>query len=62
MQHFTLIVWLPTFLRDQRGLEIGWVALLSCVMVLVNVPGNVIGGRCCGAMWRAAGCWCWAAG
>lgn len=44
VQHFTLIVWLPTFLRDERGLEIGWVALLSCVMVLVNVPGNVIGG------------------
>jgi len=44
VQHFTLIVWLPTFLRDQRGLDIGWVALLSCIMVLVNVPGNVIGG------------------
>ncbi|ENO87964.1 MFS transporter [Thauera linaloolentis 47Lol = DSM 12138] len=44
LQHFTLIVWLPTFLREQRGLDMAWVAALSCVMVLANVPGNVIGG------------------
>lgn len=44
LQHFTLIVWLPTFLRDQRGLSPELVALLSCVMVLVNVPGNLLGG------------------
>ncbi|WP_068634882.1 MFS transporter [Thauera butanivorans] len=44
LQHFTLIVWLPTFLREQRGLDMHWVAALSCIMVLANVPGNVIGG------------------
>lgn len=44
LQHFTLIVWLPSFLREQRGLDLEWVALLSCIMVLANVPGNIIGG------------------
>lgn len=44
LQHFALIVWLPTFLKEQRGLTAGWVALLTCVMLLANVPGNLIGG------------------
>jgi len=44
LQHFALIVWLPTFLKEQRGLSPGWVALLSCTMLLANVPGNLIGG------------------
>lgn len=44
IQHFTLIVWLPTFLREQRGLDMGWVAALSCLMVLANAPGNLLGG------------------
>lgn len=44
LQHFTLIVWLPTFLSEQRGLPPMWVAALSCLMVIVNVPGNLLGG------------------
>ncbi len=44
LQHFALIVWLPTFLKEQRGLSPGWVALLTCVMLLANVPGNLLGG------------------
>jgi cyanate permease len=44
LQHFALIVWLPTFLKEQRGLSPGWVALLSCVMLLACVPGNLLGG------------------
>ncbi len=44
LQHFALIVWLPTFLQEQRGLSAGWVAALTCVMLLANVPGNLIGG------------------
>lgn len=44
LQHFALIVWLPTFLKEQRGLGAGWVALLTCTMLLANVPGNLIGG------------------
>ena len=44
MQHFALIVWLPTFLQEQRGMSAGWVAALTCLMLLANVPGNLIGG------------------
>ena len=44
IQHFALIVWLPTFLKEQRGLGTGWVALLTCVMLLACVPGNLVGG------------------
>jgi CP family cyanate transporter-like MFS transporter len=44
VQHFALIVWLPTMLKEQRGLSSGWVALLTCVMLLACVPGNLLGG------------------
>ena len=43
-QHFALIVWLPTFLKDSRGYGDGAVALLTGAMLLANVPGNLIGG------------------
>lgn len=39
-----LMVWLPTFLVEQRGAALGSAALLTVVVVLVNLPGNVIGG------------------
>lgn len=44
VQHFALIVWLPTMLKEQRGLSSGWVAALTCVMLLACVPGNLLGG------------------
>ena len=44
LQHFALIVWLPTFLREQRGLAATPVALLTCAMLLACVPGNLLGG------------------
>ena len=44
LQHFALIVWLPTYLREQRGLAPVSVALLCALMLLANVPGNLIGG------------------
>jgi MFS transporter, CP family, cyanate transporter len=44
LQHFALIVWLPTFLKEQRGLGDAQVAALTATMLLVNVPGNLIGG------------------
>ena len=44
IQHFALIIWLPTFLLEQRQLAPLTVSLLSCLMVLVNVPGNLLGG------------------
>lgn len=43
-QHYALIIWLPTFLEEQRGLPTALTALLTCLMVLVNVPGNLLGG------------------
>ena len=45
IQHFALIVWLPTFLKKRRGFGALTVSILSCLMVLANVPGNLIGGR-----------------
>jgi MFS family permease len=39
-----LMVWLPTFLVEQRGAGLGGAALLTVVVVLVNLPGNIIGG------------------
>jgi cyanate permease len=44
LQHYALIIWLPTFLQEQRALSPLAVSLLSCLMVLVNVPGNLLGG------------------
>jgi cyanate permease len=44
VQHFALIIWLPTFLKEQRDFSSLSVSLLSCLMVLVNVPGNLLGG------------------
>lgn len=44
LQHYALIIWLPTFLLEQRNLAPVKVALLTCLMVLVNVPGNMLGG------------------
>lgn len=44
IQHYALIIWLPTFLQEQRQLSPLAVSLLSCLMVLANVPGNLLGG------------------
>ncbi|MEK8052080.1 MFS transporter [Ideonella sp. DXS22W] len=44
LQHFALIIWMPSFLREQRGLGAVAVALLTCTMLLACVPGNLIGG------------------
>lgn len=43
-QHFALIIWLPTFLKEQRQLPDGVVSMLTCLMLVANVPGNLIGG------------------
>ena len=43
-QHFALIVWMPTYLLEQRGLGAGAVALLTSGMLVACVPGNLIGG------------------
>ncbi len=43
-QHFALIVWLPTYLQEQRGLGTATVALLTSAMLVACVPGNLLGG------------------
>ncbi len=43
-QHFALIVWLPTYLQEQRGLGAAPVALLTSAMLVACVPGNLLGG------------------
>ncbi|MFN9450016.1 MAG: CynX/NimT family MFS transporter [Rubrivivax sp.] len=44
IQHFALIVWMPTYLREVRGLGAGPTAVLTSVMLLACVPGNLMGG------------------
>jgi MFS transporter, DHA1 family, inner membrane transport protein len=43
-QWVSVMIWLPTFLVDERGASPTAAALLTALMVLVNVPGNVAGG------------------
>ncbi len=43
-QHFALIVWMPTYLREERGVGPGLTAVLTGVMLMSCVPGNLIGG------------------
>jgi predicted MFS family arabinose efflux permease len=43
-QHFALIVWMPTYLHEVRGLGHGTVALLTGAMLVACVPGNLVGG------------------
>jgi CP family cyanate transporter-like MFS transporter len=52
LQHYALIIWLPTFLKEQRDLGMLATSLLSCIMVLANVPGNLIGGSLLQRGWR----------
>jgi cyanate permease len=44
LQFFAVVIWLPTFLQEQRALPPGTVALLTALVVAVNVPGNLAGG------------------
>lgn len=43
-QWMALMVWLPTFLVEQRGASVALAAQLTVVVVLVNVIGNLLGG------------------
>jgi DHA1 family inner membrane transport protein len=43
-QWTSVMIWLPTFLVDERGTSFGVAAMLTALMVLVNVPGNIGGG------------------
>lgn len=39
----SMIVWLPSFLFEQRALPVSTAALLGGLVVVVNVPGNLLG-------------------
>ncbi len=43
-QWSSVMIWLPTFLIDERGASATLAALLTALMVLVNAPGNLAGG------------------
>ncbi|MSQ50119.1 MAG: MFS transporter [Betaproteobacteria bacterium] len=43
-QWSSVMIWLPTFLVDERGASATSAALLTALMVLVNAPGNIAGG------------------
>jgi DHA1 family inner membrane transport protein len=43
-QWVSVMIWLPTFLIDERGASATAAALLTALMVLINAPGNVAGG------------------
>jgi cyanate permease len=43
-QWTSVMIWLPTFVVDQRGGTPAAAALLGAFMVLANVPGNIAGG------------------
>lgn len=44
IQWVSLMVWLPTFLTEQRGLAIGSASVLTALVIACNVPGNLLGG------------------
>jgi len=43
-QWTSVMIWLPTFVVDERGGSDAAAALLTALMVLINVPGNLAGG------------------
>ena len=43
-QWVSVMIWLPTFLVDERGATPAAAAVLAAIMVLVNAPGNIAGG------------------
>ncbi|MGH6621633.1 MAG: CynX/NimT family MFS transporter [Alphaproteobacteria bacterium] len=43
-QWTSVMIWLPTFLVEERGASAGVASLMTALMVLVNVPGNLGGG------------------
>lgn len=52
VQYFALVIWLPTFLKEQRGLEPMTVGLLTALIVFANAPGTVAGGALIQRHWR----------
>jgi MFS family permease len=43
-QWTSVMIWLPTFLAEERGAAPALASLLTALMVLINAPGNLAGG------------------
>ena len=43
-QWTSVMIWLPTFMVDERGASAGTASFFTALMVLVNIPGNLGGG------------------
>jgi MFS family permease len=41
---YSIMVWLPTFLVGERQTPLALTSVLTAVVVVVNLPGNVLGG------------------
>jgi MFS family permease len=57
-QWSSLMIWLPTFLVDERGATPATASLLTALFVAINVPGNLAGGWALkrgAARWRVIG-------
>ncbi|MCP4490291.1 MAG: MFS transporter [Gammaproteobacteria bacterium] len=48
----SIIAWLPTYLIDQRGFDVGNASLLTALMIMCNVPGNLTGTWLLHRQWR----------
>ncbi len=48
----SIMAWLPTYLIDQRGIDVGSASLLTALMITFNVPGNLIGTWLLHRRWR----------
>lgn len=44
LQFFALVTWMPTYLRDVRGLGAAAIAWLTAAVIAANIPGNLLGG------------------
>ncbi len=58
-QWSSLMIWLPTFLVDERAASASTASLVTALYVAVNVPGNLAGGW---ILKRGAARWCVIAG
>jgi MFS family permease len=57
-QWSSLMIWLPTFLVDERGATPATASLLTALFVAINIPGNLAGGWALtrgAARWRVIG-------
>ena len=43
-QWSSLMIWLPTYLVDERGISQSGASLVTALFVAVNIPGNLAGG------------------